>query len=344
MENEFLEVFKSAAPIGFSRYAVSNTGFVKNIKSGRITDGSLLPCGRYRTALTNDDGKSIQILTHILFANIFLGSAPSDIHTVDHIDRNPGNNYIDNLRWATPKEQALNRNLRETRKGFKPIVQIDSNGGEIMTWFKAKDAADHFGISKTNFPDACKKGTKLAGFNWKYSDEMIEGEIWTDVPSDDFLERLEISNKGRYRRNSKKFGFGSLNNGGYKNISIKCKDGRLRPFRINRLVLWGFSKYIDKDRVVNHKDGNKTNNRLENLEYVTSQENTIHAVETGLRLYTLNGKQSRPVKQLNLNGNLIKIFPSIAEAERELGILKSNICSVCRGNRKTTGGFKWEYV
>jgi len=111
-------------------------------------------------------------------------------------------------------------------------------------------------------------------------------------------------------------------------------------FRVHRLVAQTFIKNItDKKIFVNHKNGNKLDNCVDNLEYVTPSENVKHAVENGLQKLT-----SKRIGQFDKNGILIKEYTSINEACKETGIDDGTICKVCKGKNKSGGGFIWKYL
>lgn len=125
-------------------------------------------------------------------------------------------------------------------------------------------------------------------------------------------------------------------------LSKKCEK---RTFNVHRLVAETFLEKPEGASEVNHKDGNKHNNHLENLEWVTPRENYIHAMEQ------LNhfpwGKPARKVNCLNAEtGEIVASFHSLAEAAKAVGKMsaRTSITHVCQGYQQKAYGYKWEYA
>lgn len=110
----------------------------------------------------------------------------------------------------------------------------------------------------------------------------MDAEIWRDIA--DYEGLYQVSNLGRVR--SLKFGRVLIlktrpNNSGYSQVWL-YRDGRYEVHRVHRLVAETFIPNPDNKREVNHLNGDKTDNRVGNLEWCTSSENKRHAVATGL--------------------------------------------------------------
>lgn len=155
---------------------------------------------------------------------------------------------------------------------------------------------------------------------------MIEIEEFRDIPGYEGL--YEVSNLGRVRRNGKILK-PSKNKKGYFQVSL-CKNGTKKNARIHRLVAQSFISNPQNLPQINHKDEDKTNNAVENLEWCDSKYNNNYSL-------------SKPVLQYDLLGNFIREWPSMIKVEEELGIYNSSISQCCLGNLKSAGGFIWKY-
>jgi hypothetical protein len=133
---------------------------------------------------------------------------------------------------------------------------------------------------------------------------------------------------------------------GYLHIKL-FKNGVRKYYSIHRIVALNFIPNPENKPQVNHKDGNKSNNTVENLEWVTSKENIIHSIENGLQVNkkSFDNTCSIQVVQLDLNENIIKIWGSINDVKRELGYNSVGIIGCCKNKKKykTAYGYKWKY-
>ena len=127
---------------------------------------------------------------------------------------------------------------------------------------------------------------------------------------------------------------------GYFRVGLPCK-----LYRIHRLVAESFIPNPENKPFVNHINGVKTDNRVENLEWVTAKQNINHSWRIGLSKPRYeNIKQPKKVVQMDLQGNIIQTFNSLMDAERATGINNSGISKVCRGKQHITHGYKWRFA
>lgn len=199
------------------------------------------------------------------------------------------------------------------------------------------------------------------------------GEIWKDVVGYEGI--YEISSYGRIRSvdrisptkcNSYKRTYGKMlsphpDTKGYLILQL-CNGQRnaiQKPKKIHRLVAEAFIPNPEGKPQVNHKDLNKQNNHVDNLEWVTPSENVRHAIANGAKK-PMYGKRpeywrkkihdavitrcAKPVIQMDLEGNVMAKYESLNEAGRQVfGKEKTHIRDCCMGRRHTCGGFKWKY-
>ena len=177
---------------------------------------------------------------------------------------------------------------------------------------------------------------------------MIDIEIWKDIK--DYEGLYQVSNWGRV----KSLGNGNSNNSkerilklyiercGYLNVFLS-KNGKRKMCSVHRLVAETFLENPENLPEVNHIDEDKTNNRVENLEWKTHRDNLNHGTHNErVAKSNTNGKCSKKVIQLTLTGDFIREWPSTAECGRN-GFNFSNIAACCRGKIKSAYGYIWKY-
>lgn len=176
-------------------------------------------------------------------------------------------------------------------------------------------------------------------------------EIWKDIQGYEWLYKVsnlgKVKSLDRERMTRNQYGavstrivkgkelvpFPTLT--GYLEVSLYANKER-RNFLIHRLVAQTFIPNIKELLEVNHIDGNKSNNRVDNLEWCTNVENQQHAIRNGLR-------KVKRVCQYDLNKELIKIWNNQYEASREMSIAQESINRCCNQKAKTAGGYIWKY-
>lgn len=128
-----------------------------------------------------------------------------------------------------------------------------------------------------------------------------------------------------------------LNTNGYLTYTF-CQNGVKKTFRLHRLVALYFIDNPNNLPYVNHKDGDKTNNKVENLEWCTAKENDTHARSSGLK------NQEKPIIAKNIETNETLTFKSVTEVGAFLGINKGTISKVLSGKRNQTHGYKFHFI
>lgn len=185
-------------------------------------------------------------------------------------------------------------------------------------------------------------------------------EIWRDIP--DYEKLYQVSNLGRVRSLNRLKKNYDINTGTFTEIMIKgiylkqrmtpfgyktvllSKNAKRKWYFVHRLVAQAFINNPDNLPFVNHKDENKLNNNLDNLEWCTAKYNSNYGTRNKRlsKTKTNNTYNTKAVQCIETG----KIYPSTREASRQTGIPNTNISACCRGEYgcKTAGGFHWKYV
>ena len=151
-------------------------------------------------------------------------------------------------------------------------------------------------------------------------------EIWIDCKG--YEGKYQVSNLGRvWSVRSQKYLKGFADKDGYLGVHLTAKNGKRKIERIHRLVAIAFLDNPNNLPVVNHKDENKTNNNVDNLEWCSVGYNNIYS-------------KGKAVKCIELD----RVFDCSQSAAKELGLDGSSIRKCCKGQIKRVGGYHWSYV
>lgn len=142
--------------------------------------------------------------------------------------------------------------------------------------------------------------------------------------------------KGKVMKLTESVGKGR--NIGYLVVNLRAY-GKSMVIPVHRLVAEAFIPNPNNLPTVNHKDGDKHNNSVENLEWASYTDNNIHALQNKLR-----NPRSNMIKQLSIDGDNVKNYISVSEAARMTQISRGMISHCLNGRTKIAGGYRWEYV
>lgn len=176
----------------------------------------------------------------------------------------------------------------------------------------------------------------------------MKTEIWVPVPIEEFSKDYQVSNFGQIRSlgndNGRKTKILKTvkNSSGYLKVNLS-KNGKTKNFLVHRLVAKSFLPNLLELPQINHINEDKTDNRVENLEFCSAKENINHGTRNQrVSEKMTNGKRSKPVLQLTKDGELLRVWTSTHEAGRN-GYVQSAVVLCCNGKLKSHKGFLWRY-
>ena len=166
---------------------------------------------------------------------------------------------------------------------------------------------------------------------------MFKDEVWVNICG--YENNYKISNYGRvYSVKNNSIINGYITKKGYHRVNL-YKNGKSHSYAIHRLVALHFIPNPGQKNEVNHINGNKSNNKVENLEWVTNKENIDYTYK-----YSMSKAQKKVAKIDKNNNVILEIFVSLAEAGRQTNSKYQNISRCCKNKNYTHNGFKWIFA
>jgi len=174
----------------------------------------------------------------------------------------------------------------------------------------------------------------------------MEQEIWKAIQgtNDEYFVSIYgdikavskiLQRNGHFYLRESKFPKQIAHNCGYLMVKLRGFNAKL----IHRIVAEAFIPNPENKECVNHINGKKSDNRVENLEWVTKSENMTHAYRTIDAFHF-----TKKVNQFDINGNFIKSFNSSIQAAKELNRAKGSICNNLNGRTKSVAGFVFKFA
>lgn len=172
-------------------------------------------------------------------------------------------------------------------------------------------------------------------------------EEWKDI--EDYEGLYQVSSEGRVK--SLKFGKEKIlrytkANKGYAQLTLS-KNSIQTTYKIHRLVAEAFIPNPDNKPQIDHINTDRTDNRVENLRWVTPKENCNNSITienySKCKLGLLN-HNTKPILQFTKDGEFVKKWDSMSEIEKELGFNHSHLTSCCRQKKKSAYGYVWMYA
>ena len=333
-------------------WMVSNYGRFRNSR-GRLTYGMTKQSGYHMVSIFGE-----WFYAHRVVALTFHGPPPNQsAWQVHHRDGDPSNNRAENLTFVTSAENIQNSYSRSSRGHAgravsRPVLCKHMRTSQVVLFPSLLSAARQLDVSEGVVVRRCQAGSPIRDYQVEFAPpaepELLQGERWLPMIDPETLLKVpgrQVSSYGRIKsqRGSRDLiTRGHQTKSGYFTAAIQGQ--RIKTVGIHRLVVFAFlgPPPSPMHSQVNHKDMDRGNNRVENLEYVTRSENMQH--------YYANRAGSTPVGTnavLGRPGDSEEkwvLYPSVTKAAENLGIGRSGISRCARGLSRQTRGYEFRFA
>jgi hypothetical protein len=257
-------------------------------------------------------------------------------------------------------KNPIKQTIRKGNRTISVTLKSQEYKNKLLSFTLARIVAHNFigeseGIKMIRYKDGNPHNVHVDNLEWYFPEEEYDDvELWKIIEGSEGKHLISSHGRGIslifdepklitirdhfIKRN------GNVRNpdNPYKYMATRF-NGKQGNQLVHRMVAWHFIPHVEGKDHVNHIDGNKSNNHVSNLEWVSDFENQLHAYNTGLKKLL----PRRPVRQYHLGSNkTVNTFTSIEEAARQTGIYVDCIRNTCsdRPTPKSAGGFGWEYL
>ena len=327
-------------------WQVSSHGRCRNLY-GVVSSGCRKQSGYHEAQIQGQ-----HFFVHRLVAVAFLGVPDPLAWQVHHKDSNKSNNHVENLEYVTPAQNVSLSYSNPTRgsagRGLSMPVMWRAVGSQ--SWQKSPsmvEAARHAGVSMTSVRKSCSENIPVRGFEFCFANlaeqDPVEGEVWRqmlDPRTGTAVPGRMVSSFGRLHFANGRISTGHQGENGYHITKVSS-----RLELLHRLVAFAFlgPPPTQQHIYVNHKDYNKGNNAVDNLEYVTASENLLHSFGNPVgRQPTSNVKpvESRP----NIGSGEWTCHASIRSAARARGVSHTLVAMHASNSRSHAGKFEFRFA
>ena len=300
----------------------------------------------------------IHISNHLFYvqrvvALAFLKAPSSNAWQVHHRDGNSVNNRVDNLEYVTPKQNADYSFANAAGTRCQPLLSKSvlwrrAGSDEWTQGTSIRSTARQLGLSEDVVSRCCRSHSAAKGFEFRFASmnaSDLPGEEWRPMldPETGFeVPGRMVSSLGRVQSCRGIIHRGSLSRHGYYHTKLSFNSFTVIK-RVHRLVAYAFlgKPPTEHQNQINHKDGDKGNNAVQNLEYVTPSQNCIH-FHSLAKSNNSHASQCKPVwSRAFKSSHDWQWHASMSHAAVILGLDPSGISGCCRGRYRQTGGFEF---